>query len=152
MREGTRKAIFSYLVHSIPFGTSKEGSSHGAGEAVISMLIANYRQDCEARFLKSFADYYTKGTYDERGNAIIPSERKIAQTVEEAVEHCSVFKTVADAVKWGAETMYMKELEEGVAWLVSEGYMKEHKRPARFGYKWTFSITDKGWKIAHLYR
>ena len=106
MREGTRKAIFSYLVNTIPFGTSREGGCSGAGQAVINMLLSNYTSECEARFLKSFAEYYTKGTYDESGRAIIPSRKQIAQTVEEAVEHSSIFKSVDDALKWGAETLY----------------------------------------------
>lgn len=151
MRKGIRKVIFSYLVKHVPEGSNKECGSYAVGEEVIAMLIRDYRADVEARFMESFGEYLTQGYYNDAGEYIW-SERVQAKTIEEAVEHSSLFKTVADALKWGAETMYMSELEEGVAWLVSEGYMKEHKRPARFGYRWTFSITDKGWKITHLYR
>ena len=126
-------------------------SGCAARELIVSEVL---RVPEQATIRTAYNLWYTNpmemDTINHQQGTIIPFGTEVQIT--EATEEEIFFKTVEDALRWGAGAMYMKELEEGVAWLVSEGYMKEHKRPARFGYKWTFSITDKGWKIAHLYR
>ncbi len=153
MREGTRKIIFRYLVSHIPQGTDKMVGTHDISEEIMKMLSTDYREECKAIFLKTFAEYWTEGVYDERGNAIVPSEKKIAETIIEACEHShGLFKSEEAALEWAAGTFYITEMQEGVNWLIENGYIREWKKPARFGYKWYLGVTAKGWEIAHLYR
>lgn len=149
MRTGTRKIIFSYLVKNIPYGSKKMVGTYEIGQAIQEMLVTDYRQECEEQFLKVF------GTYTLFGEKPLDWTEKTAKTIEEAFEDRKSFSSihnVEEALKWAAGTMYMEEKEEGVKWLIDNGYIREYRKPARFGYKPYLGITEKGWSIAHLYR
>ena len=152
MKDGTRYIIFSHLVKNVPSGSSERCGTYAIGEELQAMLIKNYRAEVEQIFMNSFGKYLSKGGYNDAEGNFVWSRYVKAQNIEEAVEHATYFKTVEDALKWAAESLYMSEMQEGIDWLVSEGYIREHKEPARFGYRHYLSVTQKGWKIAHLYK
>ena len=75
------------------------------------------------------------------------------ESFDKLVEGCSVvFKTKESAIKWGAEKVASKEYNEALKWLLDNEYIREWKKPARFGYYHYIGITPKGWKVAHLYK
>lgn len=146
MREGVRRILFTYLVKNIPYNSNKM-ITYGEAYDQIRELIGN--QDEAEAYKKVFTTFpnYVKG--DDGW-----THKVVATTLEEylAGDHYSAFKTREDIIKWYADGFVLDELEQAANWLQDEGYIKFQKKTVRFGQRWFFGVTEKGWNIAHLYR
>lgn len=146
MKDGSRTIIFKHLLKNIPAGTNKMCCNHSeAQDAIEKMFVEQYTDDAIERTMSVFTTY----GYNENGDY----ETRRYESLDKLVEACScVFKTKEKAIKWGAESCASREYMEALNWLLENGYVREWKKPARFGFYHYIGITPKGWKVAHLYK
>lgn len=145
MKDGTRTMIFKFLLNNIPAGTKGMTCKvYDVKYDIEKLIIEQYTDEAIENTMSVFTDY----GYDENGKF---GEMKY-ESFDKLVEKVHVFDTKEEAIKWGAENVASKEYYEALNWLLENGYIREWKKPARFGYRHYIGITPKGWKVAHLYR